>query len=153
MQHSRAQVEHPVVVADLAVAQVEGLVVDQQPDQLAVSDIEDGLSGLRESVAGFGVGQPPILEERAEVGAGQPARVALVEIAARPDVPVGQREQRFGARQVIKIEAHLAELPRVDRKPATRGHSSCARSSTTIDAPWSSSPWAWAASRRLIPTT
>src|SRR5271168_2904227 len=45
-------------------------------------------------VAGLGVGQRPDLVHGVEVGAGQPVRVPLVQVAAQPDVPVGQREDR-----------------------------------------------------------
>ena len=46
---SGPQVENPLVVEQLAVAHVERLVVDDQPDDLAVGDVDDGLAVLRDS--------------------------------------------------------------------------------------------------------
>ena len=89
------QVEHPLVAAQLAVAQVERLVLDQQPDQLAVGDVDDRLAGLRVAVPALGVRQRPPLVERVQVGARHRVRLPLVEVAAQPDVPVGQREHRL----------------------------------------------------------
>ena len=40
-QDPGAEVEHPLVAAQLAVAHVERLVVDEQPDQLAVGDVDE----------------------------------------------------------------------------------------------------------------
>ena len=40
---------------DGPVAQVERLVVDEQPDELAVGDVDDRLAGLRVAVPGLGV--------------------------------------------------------------------------------------------------
>ena len=92
-QHAGAHVEDALVVQQLAVAQVERFVVDEQPDELAVGDVDDCLARLREAVARLGVGQRSHLVERVQVGAHQAGGIALVEIAAHPDVPVGQREQ------------------------------------------------------------
>jgi hypothetical protein len=57
---------------DLAVAQVEWLVVDEQPDDLPVGDVDHRLAGLRVAEAGFGVGQRPRLVEAVEVGSRNP---------------------------------------------------------------------------------
>ena len=73
----------------LAVANVERLVVDQQAQDLAIGDVDDGLSGLRVAVARFGVGQRPDFVERVQIRAGQAVRLAFVEVAANSDVPVG----------------------------------------------------------------
>ena len=43
------------MATQLAVAQVERLVVDEQPDELAVGDVDDRLAGLGVAVAGLGV--------------------------------------------------------------------------------------------------
>ena len=118
-QRAGPQVEHPLVVEQLAVADVERLVVDQQPDQLAVGDVDDRLAGLGVAVAGLGVRQWAQLVERVEVGAGQAVRLALVQVAAQPDVPVGQREHRLGLGQQVQVETGLADLPRLDRERAS----------------------------------
>ena len=48
-QRAGPQVEHALVAMQLAVAHVERLVVDQQPDQLAVGDVDDRLARTRGS--------------------------------------------------------------------------------------------------------
>ena len=81
-----------------AVSDVERLVVDEQAHDLAVGDVDDRLAVLGIAEARFGVRQRPGLVERVQVGARQAVRLALVEVAAQPDVAVGQREQRLGLR-------------------------------------------------------
>ena len=46
-QHAGAQVQHALVAAQLAVADVERLVVDEQADELAVGDVDDRLAATR----------------------------------------------------------------------------------------------------------
>ena len=94
-QRPGPQVETPLVGDQFAVPDVERLVLDEQANDLAVGDVDDGLAGLRIAVAGLGVGQRPDFVEGVQIGAGQAVRLALVEVAAQPDVPVGQGEQRF----------------------------------------------------------
>ena len=74
-QHPGAQVERAAVRDQRAVAHVEGLVVDQQADELAVGDVDDGLAVLRVAVAGLRVGQRAHLVEGVQVGPGH-ARTA-----------------------------------------------------------------------------
>jgi hypothetical protein len=71
----------------LAVPYVEWLVADQQAKDLAIGDIDDGLAGLRISIAGLGVRQRPDFVEGIQIGAGQAVRLALVEVAD----PAGSR--------------------------------------------------------------
>ena len=113
-QQAGAEVENAFVQADVAVAHVEGLIVDEQADELAVGDVDDRLPDLRVAVAGLGVGQRTLLVEGVEVGAGQGVRIALVEIAAHSDVPVGQGEHRLGLGQAGQVEADLADVPGID---------------------------------------
>ena len=47
----------PARGSDLAVANVEGFVIDEQADQLGIGDVDDGLPGLWIAVAGLGVGE------------------------------------------------------------------------------------------------
>jgi hypothetical protein len=44
VQDPSAEVQAPLVRTQLAIADVERLVVDQEADQLAVGDVDDGLS-------------------------------------------------------------------------------------------------------------
>jgi hypothetical protein len=46
-ENAAPQIEDPLVAHQLAVAQVERLVVHQQPDQLAVGHVENRLAGFR----------------------------------------------------------------------------------------------------------
>ena len=137
-QRAGAEVEHPVVLDGAAVAHVERLVLDQQPDDLAVGDVDDRLAVLRVAVAGLGVGQRVLLVEAVEVRAGQAARLALLEGAAHADVAVGQREDRLGALERVEVEGVPAQLPRGDLEAVAHDSpsSSSARSSTTTSAPW-----------------
>jgi len=68
--------------AEVVVADVEWLVVDEEPHDLAVRDVDDCLTGLRVAVAGLGVRQRPQLVERVQIRAGDAEWLALVEIAA-----------------------------------------------------------------------
>jgi hypothetical protein len=58
MEDARPQVELALVREQLAVADVERLVVDEEPDDLPVRHVEDGLAPLRIAfefdVSGFG---------------------------------------------------------------------------------------------------
>ena len=78
--------------AQLAVANIERFVVDQQPDDLAVGHIDDRLPGLGVPVAAFGIRQRPDFEDAVEIGARQAVRLTLVQVPAPADVPVGQCE-------------------------------------------------------------
>ena len=137
-QHAVAQVEHALVPDQPPVAHVERLVVDEQPDQLAVGDVDDRLALLGVAVAGLRVGQRALLEERVEERAGRSGGLALVEVAAQADVPVGQREDRLALRQQLVAQLALAHEPGLDRKdllPDHPGVISSSRSSTTTSAP------------------
>src|SRR5271168_284397 len=155
LQRAGPQVKHPLVAQQLAVANVERLVVDQQAQDLAIGDVDDGLSGLRVAVARFGVGQRPDFVERVQIRAGQAVRLAFVEVAANSDVPVGQREQRLRLRQHVEVQMGLAELPGFDGEGVIRDHrraySRSPRSVTTTSAPWLRNSSAWPT--RSTPTT
>src|SRR5450432_2284312 len=92
-QDASPEVEYPLMRAKLAIADVEGLIVHEQPEQLAVGDVDHRLTGLREPVADLRIGQWAALIETVQVGAWKAVRVTLVEIPAPADMPVGQREQ------------------------------------------------------------
>ncbi len=121
VQQPGAEVQAPLVVDEPAVAQVERLVVDQQPDDLAVGDVDDGLAGLGVAVAGLGVGQRAGLVEPVQVGAGQAVRLALVQVAAHPDVPVAEGEDRLGLGQPVQVQPDLADAPLVGPRTLTAG--------------------------------
>src|ERR671929_163599 len=121
-----------------AVAHVERLVVDQQPDDLAVRDVDHRLARLGVAVAALGVGQRADLVERVEVRPGQAGRLALVEVAPQADVTVGEREDRLRLGQDVEVQLALGHRPGVDREDVVADHgrsSSSARSCTTTSAP------------------
>ena len=110
----------------LAVADVERLVVDEQADELAVGDVDDRLARLRVAVAGLRVGQRPQLVEGVQVGAGQAVRLALVEVAAQPDVAVGEREDRLGLGEHVERSRLVSRSgPRLDRESWRARSSAC----------------------------
>src|SRR5262249_61055219 len=90
LQDTRGQVQPALVRVQLAVADVERFVVDEQPEQLAVRHVDDRLPRLGEAVPDLGVGQRPQLIEGVQVGAGNAVRLPLGQVAAQPDVPVGR---------------------------------------------------------------
>src|SRR5262249_17265779 len=106
-----------------------------QADDLPVRDVDDRLAVLRIAVAGLGVRQRARLEQAAEVAAGEPERLALVEVAAQPDVAVGQREDRLRLREQPQLEVLLRHAPRLDRVLRLLNHRSSPRSATTMLAP------------------
>ena len=101
--------------AALSEADVEGLVVDEQPDDLAVGDVHHRLAGLGVAVAGLGVGQRARLVEAVQVGAGEAVRLALVEVAAQADVTVGEREHRSRLGDHVQVQLGLAAAPTARR--------------------------------------
>jgi hypothetical protein len=148
-----AHVENPLVRKQFAVADVEGLVLDQQADDLAVGDVDDRLARLRIAVARLGVGQRPDFVEGVQVGSGQAVGLTLVEVAAQPDVPVGQGEQGFGLGQQVQVERGFADVPWIDGEGFVVDHdgSNSARSVTTTSAPLRRRSSAWPT--RSTPTT
>ena len=151
-QHAVAHVERPGVADDLPVAEVQRLVVDEDPEELAVDDVDDRLAVLRVAVDGLGVREGAGLVQPVEVRAVHVGGLALVEVATQPDVPVGQGEDGLADAEIVEVEPGFPDRPRVDLE-ARPSHlsSSSARSSTTMSAPCSRS--ASAASWRFTPTT
>ena len=154
-QHPFAQVERALVAHELAVADVERLVVDQQPEHLAVGDVDDRLSRLGVAVGRLGVRQRAHLVEAVQERAGRARRLALVEVRPQADVPVGEREDRLGLGQQVEIEFALGDRPRLDGEhvgvPIIARSSSSSRSPTTTSAPCARSASAWPV--RSTPTT
>ena len=103
-EHARPQVEHALVRAQDTVPDVERLVVDEQPDQLAVGDVDDGLARLWQPVGDLGVRHRPELVQPDQVAAGQAVRLALVEVRPPADVSVGKGEHRLRLREHVQVE-------------------------------------------------
>ena len=89
--------------------------------------------GLRVAVAGLGVGQRAHLVEPVQVGARQAVRLALVEVPAQADVPVGEREHRLGLGEQVEVELGLAQRPRLDRERRVLDHGARSSSARSLD--------------------
>jgi hypothetical protein len=92
MQKSATKIKNPLVMMEFAVANVEGLIVNVEANQLAIGHVHDYLISFRVAVAGLGVGQRSKLVNSIEVRTRKPVGITLVEISAPTNVPVGQRE-------------------------------------------------------------
>src|SRR5262249_32154855 len=145
-----------------SVAEVERLVVDEEPDELPVRRVHEELARLGRREADLGRGKGPELVEAAEVGPGEAVRLALVEGAAGTYLPGREREERLDLREEVEPELRLVECPRFDAEARVQDHAaaragggsaarSVARSRTTTSAPWRRSSCSWSA--RSTPTT
>src|SRR5262245_26090060 len=105
-----------------AVPDVERLVVDEEPDQLAIGHVDDGLADARAAVNGFAVVEWAQLVHGIQITARQAVRLALVEVGTQTDVAVRQREHGLALRQHIEVEPDLANRPGFDRKRVVRNH-------------------------------
>jgi hypothetical protein len=112
-QHPRAQVQHTLVPAQLPVPHIQRLVVDHQPDQLAVGHIHHGLPRLRVPEPRLRVRQRPQLVERVQVRARQCVRLTLIQVRPQSDVAIGQREHRLRLGQPRQVQYGLTHLPQL----------------------------------------
>ena len=124
-----------------AVPKIHRLVLDEEPDDLAVGHIHHGLARLRIAVTTFGVRQITQLVEAVEVGAGMIDRLALLEASAEADVTIRECEQRFLSAQHVEIDSAPVQLPRIDVETgallygAAHAGINSSRSLTTTSAP------------------
>ena len=77
------------------VPHVERGVVHEQPNGLAVRDVDEGLPLFGVAVTALGVGQRNALEESVQVGTGLRVRLTLVKVSAQPNVPIRKGEDGF----------------------------------------------------------
>ena len=137
-ERTRTEVQAALVGAELAVADVERLIVDEQPDQLAVGDVEDGLPGLRQAVRRLGIGQRPHFIEPVEVGPRQGVGLALVQVRPPAKVAVRKGEDRLRLGHHVQVQLGLPQAPGLHGERLGLDHdwsSSSARSATTTSAP------------------
>ena len=140
--------------ADLAVADVEGLVVNEKADHLGVGDVDHRLTGFGVAVTRLGEGQRAGLVDAAQVRAWQAVRFAFVQVASQADVAVGESEDGLALCEDVEVERRLPHAPRLDGVGGMGDHDgpiSSARSATTTSAPWEYSASAWPT--RSTPTT
>ena len=135
-QHAVAQIQHALVAQQVAVADVERLIVHEQADHLAVGHVHQRLAGVWQAVGSLGVGQRAHLVEGVQVGPGHVEGLALVEVAAQADVAVRQGEDGLALPEVVEPQLPLAHGPGLDVVEVVAQRSiSSLRSSTTMSAP------------------
>src|SRR6516164_6847345 len=105
-----------------AVSHVEGLVVDQEAENLAVSDVDHGLAGLGIAVSRLRIRQRPDLIKAVQERARRKGRFTLFEVATQPDVPIGESEDRFRLPEQVKMQLALGNAPRVDGEDVRADH-------------------------------
>ncbi|OLB96540.1 MAG: hypothetical protein AUI15_14030 [Actinobacteria bacterium 13_2_20CM_2_66_6] len=121
-QEAGLEVEHPLVGEELAVADVERLVFDHQPDDLAVGHVDQRLPCLGIAVCRLRVREGHLLEDRVQICARCGVRLPFVEVGAPPDVAVGKREDRFGLAEAVEVEPGLTQLPGLARESVVLDH-------------------------------
>src|SRR5215471_10446119 len=105
-----------------AVPHIEGLVVDQEADDLAVGDVDHGLARLGIAVGRLRIRQRTDLIKAVQERAGRKGWFTLFEVAAQPDMPVGEGEDRFRLPEQVKMQLALRNAPRVDREDVRADH-------------------------------
>jgi len=100
----------------MAVADVKGLIVDEQSDELAIGYIDQCLTRLRSTVLALGLQQRTQLIETVQIRSRQPMWLALVEIAADAYVTVRESEQGLRLRQDFEIQGGFMKPPWLDPK-------------------------------------
>ena len=122
-QDAGAQVELALVREQLPVADVERLVVDEQPDDLPVRHVDDRLAGLRVAVARLGVGERAQLVERVQVRPGQRRTARPRRGSPRsPMCPFESAKTDSRLREHVEVELGLAHRPRLDCERGMRDH-------------------------------
>ena len=82
-QHAGTKVEAPLMATQLAVADVERLVIDEEADDLAIGHVDHRLARLGVPVAGLGVRQRPQLVDAVQIGTGQAVGLSPASRCAR----------------------------------------------------------------------
>jgi hypothetical protein len=82
------EVQQSLVGTDLAIADVEGLIIDKKTDQLGVGDIDHRFPGLGVAVGGLGIRQWTALIDAVQVRTGKTVGFALIQVAPPADVAV-----------------------------------------------------------------
>src|SRR5690606_20882176 len=121
-------------------ANVERLIVDEKPEELAVRDVDEGLAPLWVAVGILGVRQGKEFEVAVEVGAGRVMRLPLIEVAPHADMAIGEREDRLRLAEQVEVQRSFDDRPRIGREHMRVQHhssKSSLRSLTTMSAPCS----------------
>jgi len=123
-QHPGPQAEHTLVPAQLAVPDIERLILDQQPDDLAIRDAHHRLPILGITIPSLRTRQRPRLIQPSEIDPRQPKRLPLVEVRPHPHVPIGEREHQLCLHQEPKIKRSHVNRPPLNHKPRVLDHAS-----------------------------
>ena len=94
-----------------AVADIEWLVIDKQPQKFAVGDVDQRLSLLRIAVGSLGVGHRQELKETVQVGAGHHVRLPFIQVATQPDVSVREGKERLRLPEEVQAQCPLGQRP------------------------------------------
>lgn len=114
LQHSGAENQHPLMSPQLPVADIKGLIVHEQPDYLAIGDIDDRLPVFGIAVGSLDVGERSALIDPVEISAGHAMRFTLVEVATPTDMAIGQGEYRLALAKHVEVESCFALAPGLD---------------------------------------
>src|SRR5690606_13471408 len=110
----RMEVETTGVRREGATADVERLVPDDQPDQLAVGGVDHTLTALGVGVPLFGVRHRVLFEQTVEIAARDPAWVAFIEISSPAHITVREPENGLLMGEVLDVDAVGTDAPFVD---------------------------------------
>ncbi len=92
-QGSGTEIEYPIVGQQVAVTNIERLVIDEQADELAISHVDQRLARLRSPVLALGFQQRAQFIETVQIRSRQPMWLAFVKIASHANVAVGESEK------------------------------------------------------------
>ena len=108
-------VEPSLVAQQVRIGQPEGLVVDEELDDLAVGHAEDGLAGFREAIGVFGIYDRPGFIEPIDEGAVFGIGAAFLRTSAHAEVSVAERQHRFQLGQEFGVKVLFDDVPLVGR--------------------------------------
>src|SRR5438445_5775946 len=115
-QSSSPEIETSFVRHQLSVAGVKRLVTNEQANDLAISDIDNHLSGLGIAVSPLGVGKRDLLVKGVQIRTQESVGFALVKIGPPTDMSIGQRKNGLRVRESIKVETDFPDGPRLQSK-------------------------------------
>jgi len=99
----------------LPIADVEGLVVDEEPQELAVGDVDHRLPRLGIPEPCLCVGKRSQLVDAVQVGPGKAMGFPLVEVPPQSHVPVREGEDRLALAEQVEAQLGLPEAPWLHR--------------------------------------
>ncbi len=117
-EHAVLHVEDALATHDARRRQVERLIVDEEPDDGPVGDVDRRLARPRHPEGVLRVDDRPRLVEAVEDDAGVARGRALLRRAAHAEVAVADGEDRFEGTDALRVVAVLDDLPVAGRVEA-----------------------------------